>query len=245
MNVVFPEPFAPPADAAVVTVVDLLTAVVVPQLADVAVVACSLGAALHAVLGSLLRGAACHAKHVLRLLALQIVVLDGIVTVAAGIPSPTVIALHLHVPFIVLAAQRRLVVEHVAIVLFDDCVRVESGRARAVCRRGVAGPQVKGVLWIWVGGGRDRRRVADVGEDRVVRRGGERAVLRYEAAGRGGAQVVVALRHDAMHHASLVCVVYAQCADIVDAGAQMAHAVVSRQRLGHLGRWCIVGLGCV
>jgi hypothetical protein len=58
---VFAQTFASSADAAVWAMVNLLFAVVIPQLADIAIVACSLQLAVVAVFGCLLRCAARHA----------------------------------------------------------------------------------------------------------------------------------------------------------------------------------------
>jgi hypothetical protein len=58
---VFAQTFASSTDTAVWTMVDFFLAVVVPQLADIAIVACSLQLAVVAVFGCLLRCAARHA----------------------------------------------------------------------------------------------------------------------------------------------------------------------------------------
>jgi hypothetical protein len=62
---VFAQTFASSADTAVWAMVDLLFAVVVPQLADIAIVACSLQLAVLAVFCRFLRCSARHAQHVL------------------------------------------------------------------------------------------------------------------------------------------------------------------------------------
>ena len=62
---VFSQTLAPSAYSTIRTMVNFLLAVVVPELADVAIVASCLCPAILTVLGCLLRCAACHAEHVL------------------------------------------------------------------------------------------------------------------------------------------------------------------------------------
>jgi hypothetical protein len=106
---VLAQPFTQPTKPTVIAVIDALVAVVVPQLALVAVVPRSILAALHARLSGGLRRLAQHAEHVLRLLAVQVVgegqVVGGIVAVSAGVPLSAVEALNLDVAFVVHAAQ--------------------------------------------------------------------------------------------------------------------------------------------
>lgn len=110
MYVILPEALTPPANAAVGAVIDLLIAVVVPKLAQFAVVTRRLGPALRAVFSSLLRRPTHHAKHVLRLDPVQIVVFDRIMTVPASVPPPTLEALHLDIALVVLTSERNIIV---------------------------------------------------------------------------------------------------------------------------------------
>lgn len=205
MHVVLAQPRTSPADTAVYAVVYLLVTVVVPQFTDLAVVACRLHPTLHAVLGSLLRRSAAHTEHILRLHAVQIVVFDGIMTVPTGVPPATLVALHLDIALVVLAPERGILLEVFVVLLFDGGICVWGmvrgpGPIRGLC---IAGAQVVGVFGVDFGGSGDGRRHVEVREYRLAGRGREGAV---EAARRYWAQEVVLLRHQAMHHASLLLV---------------------------------------
>ena len=105
MEKVFAQTFTNTANAAVVTVIDALVRVVVPQLADVAIVAGSRLAALGAYIAGTLRMTAEHAQHVLGIAARQRVLFRIVVAQPAGIPALACEALQLHVPAVVLTAQ--------------------------------------------------------------------------------------------------------------------------------------------
>ena len=117
MDEVFPQAFPHPADPAVVTVVYALVGVVVPELADVAVVTGGRFAALDAHFSRPLRIAAEHAEHVLRLSPRQDVVLGVVVAQAAGIPALAGEALQLDVAPVVLAPENAVGCEVVALDL--------------------------------------------------------------------------------------------------------------------------------
>lgn len=228
MRVVFPKTLTPPADTAVRTVVDLLPAVVVPQLADVAVVARRLCATLVAGFCCLLRRPTDHAKHVLCPLPVQCMVFHFVVTVTAGVPVPTLVALDFDIALVVLTAQHGLLVCMVLLLVF---VVVVLGSPIRWAR--VAWPQLVGVLGVDVGGSRKRRGGADVGEDRVSRVGREGTVVGDEAAGRRRPHVIVSFDHQAMDHLRALLLGDVQCPDVVDARTQMGEAIVSGQGLGH------------
>jgi len=95
-------------EPAVGAVVDGLVRVVIPELAYPAVVVGRRLAALGACVGCLLRAPTKHAEHVLGLLAREGVVLDGIVTVAACVPSLARGTLQLDIAAVVLAAETLL-----------------------------------------------------------------------------------------------------------------------------------------
>jgi hypothetical protein len=86
MEKVATQTLADATQPAVGTVVDGLVGVVVPQLANAAVVVGRRLPALGARVRRLLRAPAQHAKHVLSLLPREGVVLDGVVAVAARVP---------------------------------------------------------------------------------------------------------------------------------------------------------------
>jgi len=104
MHVVLAQSRTSSANTAVYAVVDLFVAVVVPQLADFAIIACRLHPALHTVLARLLGRATAHTEHVLRLHTIQVMVFHGIVTVSTRVPPPTLVALHLDVALVVLTS---------------------------------------------------------------------------------------------------------------------------------------------
>lgn len=93
------------AQAALGAVVDGLVRVVVPELADVAVVVGGRTAAPDARVRGALGAAAEHAEHVLRLLPRQDVVLDGVVAETARVPPLAAGALQLDVAPVVLASE--------------------------------------------------------------------------------------------------------------------------------------------
>lgn len=162
MRVVSAQARTPSANAAVWAMVDLLPRVIVPELADAAVVARRLYAALGARVGCRLRGATGHAQHVLRRLAVQGVVLDVIVAVSTRVPTATVVALHLDIAPVVLTAQHELIAMLVLVVLVVCMVEGAVGWA---C---VGWAQLVRIARVDVRGRRGRRRGAVVGEARVL-----------------------------------------------------------------------------
>jgi hypothetical protein len=153
------EAFTSPADAAVGAVVDLLGAVIVPQLADVAVVASSFCLAVAAVTSRLLWSLAHHAEHVLRTPPIQLMILNGIVTVPASVPSTAFKTLHLHIPLVMLAAENGLPICSLLVLFL----------LRSVRGSGVSGPQIVWVLGVDIGRGREGRGWLSFREDRVAR----------------------------------------------------------------------------
>lgn len=124
MYIISTQACASPAYAAINAMVYFLVAVVIPQLADLAVVARSLHPTMYTILASLLRGSTAHAKHILRLRSIQIMVLDSVVTVATGVPPATGEALHLDIALVVLASKRCLLLKGLELVVFKGEVGV-------------------------------------------------------------------------------------------------------------------------
>jgi hypothetical protein len=102
------QPLANPAQSAVGAVVDGLVGVVVPELADAAVVVGRRLAALGARIRGLLRTSAEHAEHVLGLAAGKDMVFNAVVAVAARVPPLARGALQLDVAAVVLAPETQL-----------------------------------------------------------------------------------------------------------------------------------------
>ena len=100
---VFAKTFSFPADTTVRAMVDFLFAIVVPQLAYIAVIAGSLCLTIAAMVGCLLGSSACHAEHVLGSPSVQMVIFYGIVTMSTGIPMPALKALYLDIALVMLA----------------------------------------------------------------------------------------------------------------------------------------------
>lgn len=92
-------------NSTVVTVIYALLTVIVPKLANIAVVLSSLLVAVSAILCCRLSMAAQHTQHVLRIPANERMVLDCIMAKPTRVPFFTSIALQLDIPLIVLAAQ--------------------------------------------------------------------------------------------------------------------------------------------
>ena|SRR5690242_1773726 len=150
MRVVFTEAYAASANTTIRAVVDLLSRVVVPELADVAIIACRLYTTLNAGIRGLLWSATGHTEHVLRGLAVQRVVFDFVVAVSARVPVPAIIALDLDIALVVLTPQNKLLFDLILlifVVVVFDC---------PICRAGVSRPQLVGVLQIDVRGSGER-----------------------------------------------------------------------------------------
>ena len=153
---VFAQTRASPADAAIWAVVDALLAVVIPKLANIAVVTCGWGLAIDAVVSRLLRRSASHAEHVLGQLPVQIVVFYCIMTVSASVPVQAVETLHLYIPLVVLAPKRGRISR--SIVLFLLAILSYCVLPRwAICRIGVARSQTVRVFGVDVGCSRYER----------------------------------------------------------------------------------------
>jgi hypothetical protein len=129
---VLAQPLSHPAQAAVGTVVDGLVRIVVPELADPAVVVGRRLRALGAGIRRLLRTPAEHTEHVLGLLARQDMVLDCVVAVPARVPPLARGALQLDVSAVVLAAE----VSFLFFFLLLDCPPFHPVRAPLVWRKG-------------------------------------------------------------------------------------------------------------
>jgi hypothetical protein len=228
VDIVFAETFALSANATIDTMIDLLAAVVVPELAYIAVVPRRVLSTVDAILSGCLRGPTSHAEHVLCHPPVQVVVLNSIVTMPTGVPVTALMALDLHVALVVLAAKRRAIFCGIKVLIFALVVRIIVGRAQPVGGLRIPGMQVERVLGIDIGRCRDRRRGVDIGEYRLARGGREGAVVRYKAAGRLRAKDIVALCHQAMHYARLLAIGNAQVSYLVYASTQEAHAIVCR-----------------
>jgi hypothetical protein len=105
---VLPQPFAESTDTAVITVIDRLVRVVVPQFADVTIVMCRWYLALLTHLANRLWGIAEHAEHVFRFSPRESMVLCLIMAEPTCIPSLTSAALQLDIPHVMNAAKRPL-----------------------------------------------------------------------------------------------------------------------------------------
>ena len=105
MDVVFTEAFAFSTYTTSIAMVDLLAAIVIPKLADIAVIPCRMLTAIDAVFRSSLGCSTRHAKHVLCHPPIEIVVLNSIVTMPAGVPVPTLETLYFDVALVVLASK--------------------------------------------------------------------------------------------------------------------------------------------
>lgn len=138
-----------PADAAIRTVVDFLFAVVVPKLADVTVVTCSHCPAFLAVLSSLLRRTAGHAKHVFRPGSVQVVAFCRIMAMSTCVPTFAFKALDFDIALVMLASKHRFSFGDFILLLFMLCALMG---IRTVCGIGVSLTQVVWVLRIYVGG---------------------------------------------------------------------------------------------
>jgi hypothetical protein len=149
MHEILPQTFASSADSAVRTVVNWLCAVVVPQLANVAVIATALCQAIAAALCRLLWRPTHHTKHVLCAPPVQLMVLSSVVAMSASVPTAAVIALHLDVALVMLAPELGF---HVGSIVVSCCL-VCRIVLRSVRRGGVSRTQVVWVLRVDVGRG--------------------------------------------------------------------------------------------
>ena len=175
---VFAQSFSSATDAAVWAVIDLLLAVVVPELADVTIVTCSFGLTVLADIGCWLRRTASHAQHVLCHLPVQVVVFDGIVTVPTRVPAATFEALYFDVALIVLTTQNEFSFSTVLLfVVAMLCTGVIV--MRPIRRVRIAFSKIVRYVGSGVGckGRRIRRRCMDVGEEGLSRGRGKGAVV--------------------------------------------------------------------
>ena len=130
---VLAQTFSSPADTTVWAVVDLLLAVVIPELANVTIVACGFRLTVLAHLGCWLGRTACHTQHVLCQLPVQVMVLDCIVAVPARVPAAAFEALHFDIALVMLAAEHKLPFGAVLLVVFAMlCAVVVMGPIRGV-----------------------------------------------------------------------------------------------------------------
>lgn len=158
MRVVFTKTCTTSTDAAVWTVVDLFPCIVVPKLADIAIIACRLNATLLAGIRCLLRCSARHAKHILCRLPVQLVIFHLIVAMAAGVPMSTIIALDLHIALVMPTAQNELlfmVLFLILLILVFDC---------AVRWAGITWPQLVWLLGVEIRCSGERRGSVVLGE---------------------------------------------------------------------------------
>lgn len=109
MHEILTQTLSQPAKATVIAVVNAFVAVIVPQLALVAVIPSRVLAAIHARLAGGLGSLTQHAEHILRLLAIEVMsegqVVRRVVAVSAGIPLSAVEALHFDVSLVMHASQ--------------------------------------------------------------------------------------------------------------------------------------------
>jgi hypothetical protein len=104
MEKIFPKSLANSANPTIVAMINTFLAVVVPQLADIAIVVSCIFPALMATLGCRLGISTEHAEHVLRISANQRMLLDFVVAEPARVPFLASEALKLDVSFIMLTA---------------------------------------------------------------------------------------------------------------------------------------------
>lgn len=164
---VLAQTFPSSTNATVWAMVDFLFTVVVPQLANVAIVACSLRLAVFAGIARLLGRATRHAQHVLCHLSVQIVVLDGIVAMSTRVPTATLEALHLDIALVVLAAKDKLSLGNIVLVFLGLLCAVLVV-LRSVGRAGVPFAQVVRCIEVGIRGGRVRRRRMYFREERLA-----------------------------------------------------------------------------
>lgn len=117
MRVVFTKTRTASANTTIWAMIDLLSRIVVPKLADVAIIASRLNTTHPAGVRRLLRGATSHAEHILCGLAVQRVILDCVVAVSTSVPVPAIVALDFHVALVVLTAQDKLLFNLILLVL--------------------------------------------------------------------------------------------------------------------------------
>ena len=145
---IFPQPLALPADAAVGTVIDALRAIIVPQLADVAIIPRRKLATISTLACRGLGRLTEHAKHVARFWSIQRMIFNSIMAKATGIPAATVMTLHFDVALVVLAPKNGPLI--VFLVVFILCP-LRAGIIRGIC---IFRAQI--VVLIGVGGRADR-----------------------------------------------------------------------------------------
>jgi hypothetical protein len=233
MNVVLAQADSAPADSAVHAMIDFLAAVVIPQLADIAVIPRGLCPAVGARVPCRLGSPACHAHHVLGLFAIQVMRLYGIVAVPTCVPSPALEALHLDIPLVMLASKSEGLLVVVSVLsLAIVCFGVLGGYP---LRRGcVSRTQIERVLRVDFGSGGKGRGDLDFREDRLARSRSKGPFLGDEAVWRLRPNGIISLRHESMHQASFFLVGCLETPYFLNAGSQVAHAVVCWQQFGDL-----------
>lgn len=103
MNKILPQTFSTPADTAVGTMIYAPCAIIVPKLANVAVMPCRSDLAMSAKFRRGLRRRAEHAQHSPRLSAVQVVIFSLVMAMTARVPPVAIKALDLHVSLVMLA----------------------------------------------------------------------------------------------------------------------------------------------
>jgi hypothetical protein len=106
MHEVLPNALPASANSTVRAMVDALTPIIIPKLANIAIIPCAPFTALFAPLSCSLRRKAQHTKHIFCSSSVQVMIgLISIVTMPARIPFFAIITLDLDIPFIMLAPK--------------------------------------------------------------------------------------------------------------------------------------------
>ena len=104
MEEILAEPLADSANSTIITVVYAFLAVIIPKLADIAVVLGSLLVTMSAIPCRRLSMSAKHAKHILSVSTNERMIFNGVMAEPASIPFLASVALQLDISMIMLAA---------------------------------------------------------------------------------------------------------------------------------------------
>jgi hypothetical protein len=151
MHKVLSQTFSNPTNTTIITVINPLIRIILPQLALAAVIPRRVFSTLNALLSGRLRRTTKHAEHILRHLTIQRVrkwqVFGIVVAVPAGEPPLAVVALNLDIPLVVHASEIRnlllVVVDGILVAVVAEIVGPGRKRAEA----GTCIPRTQ-LIWI-------------------------------------------------------------------------------------------------
>ena len=123
VDIVLAEALSPPAYTTIITMVDPLTAVIIPELAYIAVIPCRLLTTVLAMFASRLWGAANHTEHVLSFSTVQVVRFYFVMAVTTSVPPTALKALDFNIALVVLATKRRPVLFCIEVFVFPINIR--------------------------------------------------------------------------------------------------------------------------